>query len=135
MSKEISVTLTNDMEVFLTKKSKIPIKNIIENLISEQIDNKIYFEEGFYFDIPKNKLFRPDGKAIEFTKLQNGLFHLLLERQDEIIDFGTIHKIVWKNKTMSIFTMRNVVKRIRDLTYYGFIVNHSNKGYELGTIK
>lgn len=138
MSKEISVTITNDMEVFLikkSKKSKIPIKNIIENLISEQIDNKIYFEEGFYFDKQKNKLFRPEGKSIEFTKLQSGLFHLLLEKKDEIIDFETIHKTVWKNKTMSIFTMRNVVKRIRDLTYYGLIINHSNKGYELGTIK
>ncbi len=126
------------MEVFLAKKAKtmkLSVESTIEKLIKDQINNKIYFDEGFYFDKQKNKLFNEDGKVIELTKLQNGLFHLLLERKGEIIDFETIHKAVWKNKTMSIFTMRNVVKRIRDLTYYGLIINHSNKGYEIGSIK
>lgn len=135
MSKDITITLSKEMELFLSKKAKkkeFALKNIIEELIYEQINNKIYFEEGFYFDKLKNKLFKADGKIIEFTKLQSGLFNLLLEKNDEIISFETIHNEVWKNKKMSIFTMRNVVKRIRDLTYYGIIINHSNIGYSLG---
>lgn len=137
MNQDIMITLSNDMEIFLAKKAKkkkTDIKDVIEELIKEQMENKILFEEGFYFDKLKNKLFTSNGKAIELTKLQNGLFNLLLEREGEIVDFETIHKEVWKNKKMSIFTMRNVVKRVRDLTYYGIIINHSNLGYSIGKI-
>jgi len=135
MSQDITITLSNDMELFLSKKAKkkkIPLKDTIEGLVIEQMNNKIHFDEGFYFDKLKNKLFKADGKVIEFTKLQSGLFNLLLEKEGEIVSFEDIHNEVWKNKKMSIFTMRNVVKRIRDLTYYGIIVNHSNLGYSIG---
>ena len=138
MSQDITITVSKEMELFLSKKAikkKIPLKSTIEELINEQMNNKIRFDEGFYFDKIKNKLFKADGKIIEFTKLQSGLFSLLLEKDNEIVSFEDIHNEVWKNKRMSIFTMRNVVKRIRDLTYYGIIVNHSNLGYSLGEIK
>jgi len=135
MSKDITIKLSKEMEEFLTEKSQeieLPLEETIEQLINEQINSKVMFEEGFYYDKLKNCLFDKNGKAIQFTKLQHGLFNLLLQNKSEIIDFETIHKEVWKNKKMSIFTMRNIVKRIRDLTYYGIIVNHSNKGYSLG---
>lgn len=135
MSKDITIKLSKEMEDFLAQKSeeiKLPIAETIEKIIKEQANNKIVFEEGFYFDRQKNALFDKDNKAIQFTKLQHGLFNLLLQKKGEVVDFETIHKEVWKNKNMSIFTMRNIVKRIRDLTYYGIIVNHSNKGYSIG---
>ena len=137
MSQDITITLSMEMKLFLSEKAKKqnrPLKNTIEQLIHEQINNKIYFDEGYYFDRLKNKLFNADGKIIEFTKLQSGVFNFLLEKNNEIVSFETIHKEVWKNKEMSIFTMRNVVKRIRDMTYYGIIVNHSNIGYSIGVI-
>lgn len=137
MSKTITINISKDLEIFLSKKAKskkITLKDIIEELLHEQIDNRICFEENYYFDKLQNKLVGDDGNPIEFTKLQEKLFHLLLERKDEIVDFETIHNEVWKNKKMSIFTMRNIVKRIRDLTFYGMIVNHSNLGYSLGRI-
>lgn len=136
MSKDITITLSKEMEAFLSKKAKkkkLTLDKTIEELIYEQLNNKIVFEDGFYYDKQKNGLYKKNGAIVEFTKLQTGLFNLLLERKGEIVDFDTIHNEVWKNKNMSVFTMRNIVKRIRDLTYYGIIVNHSNKGYSLGT--
>ncbi len=135
MSKDLTIKLSKEMEAYLKKKEKetsCSMEKIVEDLINEQVNNKIIFDEGFYYDKQKNALFDKDNKVVEFTKLQNGLFHLLLQKKGEIVDFDTIHKEVWKNKDMSIFTMRNIVKRIRDLTYYGLIINHSNKGYTLG---
>lgn len=135
MSKAITITISKEMENFLTKKAKkrkLTLDKTIEELLHEQLNNKILFDEGFYYDKQKNALYKKSGAIVEFTKLQTGLFNLLMERKGEIVDFDTIHKEVWKNKSMSIFTMRNIVKRIRDLTYYGIIVNHSNKGYSLG---
>ena len=135
MSKDITIKLSTEMYNFLSEKSlkeNLPLEKTIEQIINEQINNKIVFDEGFYYDKVKTTLYNKDGKGVEFTKLQNGLFHLLLRHKGEVVDFETIHKEVWKNKKMSIFTMRNIVKRIRDITYYGLIVNHSNKGYSLG---
>lgn len=135
MSRDITIKLSKEMEEFLAQKSnevKLPIEQTIEKIINEHANNKIFFENGFYFDKQKNALFDKDNKVIQFTKLQHGLFNLLLQNKGEIVDFETIHKEVWKNKNMSIFTMRNIVKRIRDLTYYGIIINHSNKGYSIG---
>lgn len=137
MSKDITIQLSKEMEEFLNERSaeiKLPLEQTIEKIINEHVNNKIIFDEGFYFDKQKNSLFDKDGKVIQFTKLQNGLFNLLLQKEGEVVDFETIHKEVWKNKNMSVFTMRNIVKRIRDLTYYGIIINHSNKGYSIGEI-
>lgn len=137
MSKDITIKLSKEMEEFLTQKSNevnLPIEQTITKIINEHANNKILFEDGFYFDRQKNALFDKHDKIIQFTKLQHGLFNLLLQNEDKIVDFDTIHKEVWKSKNMSIFTMRNIVKRIRDLTYYGIIINHSNKGYSIGKI-
>ncbi len=36
---------------------------------------------------------------------------------------------------MSIYTMRNIVNKIRQKTYYEIIRNHSNKGYTIDNFK
>lgn len=36
---------------------------------------------------------------------------------------------------MSIYTMRNIVNKIRQKTYYEIIKNHSNKGYTIDILK
>lgn len=138
MSKIIKITLCDEMEEFLNERAKsknLSVEEVVVEIIKAQINSKVFFEEGFYFDVQKNKLYNGEGKVIEFTKLQQGLFSLLLERKNQIVDFETIHNEVWKDRKMSIFTMRNVIKRIRDLTYYGIIINHSNKGYSIGNIQ
>jgi len=135
MSKDITITLSKEIEEFLIKRSQknqISVEDTIIQLINEQQNRIITFKEGFYYDRLKNSLFDKNNKKIKLTNLQNGLFNTLLRYEGEIVEFNTIHKEVWKNKKMSIFTMRNIVKRIRDLSYYGIIKNHSNKGYSLG---
>lgn len=138
MKRKVEVSLSEEMENFLEDRARqlnVTVEQAIVKIIETQLNSKIYFEEGFYYDKQKNKLYNEDGKVVEFTKLQQGLFSLLLEKKHEIVDFEAIHQEVWKDRKMSIFTMRNVIKRIRDLTYYGIIVNHSNKGYSIGHIQ
>jgi len=38
-------------------------------------------------------------------------------------------------KKMSIYTMRNVINKIRNKTYYEIIKNNSSSGYQIDTIK
>lgn len=97
--------------------------------------DKIEFRNGFYFDKYREQMFDKHNKVVEFTKLEYGLLTLLINKAEEIVDYDTIHKEVWKDKKMSIFTMRNVINKIRQKTYYEIIINRSNKGYIIdGTI-
>jgi len=95
----------------------------------------IEFREGFYYNIYREQFFNKDSQLIPFTKLEYGLLRLLLDRKGEMIDYKTIEEVVWKGKKMSIFTMRNVVNKIRQKTYYEIIHNYSNKGYKIDEIK
>ncbi len=96
--------------------------------------DKIEFREGFYFDKYREQMFDKNNKIVEFTRLEYGLITLLINKSDEIIDYDMIHKEVWKDKKMSIFTMRNVINKIRQKTYYEIILNRSNKGYTIDNI-
>ncbi len=66
------------------------------------------------------------------TKTQMNIFHTILNNQSTIVDVDTIKKNAWKDKTTSIFTLRNMIKQIRDKTYYGLIKSHSSRGYSAG---
>ncbi|AXH09694.1 DNA-binding response regulator [Malaciobacter halophilus] len=93
--------------------------------------DKIEFQNGIYFDEYRDQFFRPGGVLIDFTRLEKSFIKLLIEKRGEIVDYDTIKDVVWKGKNMSIYTMRNIVNKIRQKTYYEIIKNHSNKGYVL----
>lgn len=93
--------------------------------------DKIEFQNGIYFDEYRDQFFKPSGVLIDFTRLEKSFLKLLIEKRGEITDYDTIKDVVWKGKNMSIYTMRNIVNKIRQKTYYEIIRNHSNKGYVL----
>lgn len=93
--------------------------------------DKVEFAKGIYFDEYRQQFFKKNGESIDFTKLEFGLLKLLLDRRGDITDYDTIKDQVWRGKKMSIFTMRNVVNKIRQKTYYDIIKNFSNKGYTI----
>lgn len=96
--------------------------------------DKYEFSEGFYYDNYRELFFDKFGKKIDLTKLEYGLLRLLLDNINDITDYDEIQDKVWKGKKMSVFTMRNVVNKIRQKMYYGIIKNHSNKGYTIDTV-
>ncbi len=97
--------------------------------------DKIEFENGIYFDEYRDQFFKSGGILIDFTRLEKSFLKLLITKRNEITDYDTIKEVVWKGKEMSIYTMRNIVNKIRQKTYYEIIKNHSNKGYTIDIIK
>ncbi|PUE67067.1 response regulator transcription factor [Arcobacter lacus] len=93
--------------------------------------DKIEFDQGIYFDEYRDQFFKKDGEMIDFTKLEKSFLKLLIARRNKITDYDMVKDIVWKGKEMSIYTMRNIVNKIRQKTYYEIIKNHSSKGYIL----
>jgi DNA-binding response OmpR family regulator len=97
--------------------------------------DKIELSNGVYFDEYRDQFFKKGGVLIDFTRLEKGFLKLLIERRDEITDYDTIKELVWKGKDMSIYTMRNIVNKIRQKTYYEIVKNHSSRGYTIDILK
>jgi len=99
---------------------------------SKRVD-KILLNEDIYYDSYRERFYDTNG-AIEFTKYEFQVLKLLLDNHDKIIGYEEIKEKVWKEKKMSIFTMRNVINKIRNKTYYNIIINNSTAGYQIDTV-
>ena len=97
--------------------------------------DKIEFENGIYFDEYRDQFFKAGGILIDFTRLEKSFLKLLITKRNDITDYDIIKDVVWKGKDMSIYTMRNIVNKIRQKTYYEISKNHSNKGYTIDILK
>ncbi|AXH14999.1 DNA-binding response regulator [Malaciobacter mytili] len=130
-SENIIIAVNNSAYTFMSKPLRVKdIKlAIIMCLNQTKRGDKVEFQNGIYFDEYRDQFFKPGGVLIDFTRLEKSFLKLLIQKRGEIIDYDTIKDVVWKGKNMSIYTMRNIVNKIRQKTYYEIIRNHSNKGY------
>ncbi|MFA7084811.1 MAG: response regulator [Arcobacteraceae bacterium] len=136
-NENIICAINSNAYTFLSKplKQKDLKLAIIMCLNQTKRSDKIEFQQGIYFDEYRDQFYKEGGSLIEFTKLEKSFIKLLIERSDDITDYDTIKNIVWKGKDMSIFTMRNIVNKIRQKTYYDIIENKSNRGYVIDRVK
>jgi len=100
---------------------------------SKRVD-KISISEDIFYDSYRERFYNKDG-VINFTRFEFDLLKLLLDNPDRIISYDEIKLKVWKEKKMSIFTMRNVINKIRNKTYYEIIRNNSSTGYQIDILK
>ena len=70
----------------------------------------------------------------ELTKTEKKLIKVLAENTNKLVTYEEISDIVWKGKVFSIYSLRNVIKHIREKTDESFIKNSSNRGYILTSI-
>lgn len=133
----IVTAINNSAYTFIVKPLRaIDIKlSVIMCLNQTKRGDKIEFQNGIYYDEYRDQFFKSGGSLIDFTRLEKGFMKLLISKKAEIVDYDTIKNVVWKGKNMSIYTMRNIVNKIRQKTYYEIIRNHSNKGYVLDEIQ
>lgn len=100
---------------------------------SKRVD-KVLLKNGIFYDLYRERFYNKKG-SIPLTKYEFKLLKLLLDNNDRIVSYKEIEKKVWENKKMSIFTMRNVINKIRNKTYHEIIINNSSAGYQIDTIK
>ena len=116
----------NINEAFLFKNIEIALDFLYTN-------KKLQFENGFYFDMNRELLFQ-GKKTIKLTKTEKKLINLLALNPNILVTYEHISSVVWKGKEFSIYSLRNVIKHIREKTDETFIKNSSNKGYVINTI-
>ena len=120
--------LKNNIEEKLKNKSLL-IKDYILELIQKDIEKTIDFN-GYSYSFEFNKLLYED-KEVKFTTIENDLFRYLLNNSNNIMSTDDIHLNIWKDKKMTLFTLRNIIRSIREKTYHKLIKNVSNRGYML----
>jgi two-component system, OmpR family, response regulator MprA len=117
-------------------------KKIDENFLFLNIDialgflysnKKVQFENGFYFDTISETLYQ-GKKIIKLTKIEKKLVNLLASNPNTLVTYEDISATVWKGKEFSIYSLRNVIKHIREKTEEAFIKNSSNRGYIINTL-
>ena len=133
----IVTAINNGAYTFLSKplRAKDIKLAVIMCLNQTKRGDKIEFDNGIYFDEYRDQFFKSGGVLIDFTRLEKSFLKLLISKRNDIVDYDTIKEVVWKGKDMSIYTMRNIVNKIRQKTYYEIIKNHSNKGYTIDSLR
>jgi len=129
-----NIDLSEELKTKLTKKLKdenITSKQYILKLLENDLDSTLNFENGFYFNEYLGKLFNQDKKEIELTRIEKELLLTLIESNGDIVPVEKLTLRAWKKEDVSIFTFRNMIKKIRNKTYYTLIKNHSNLGYSI----
>ena len=125
---DIDDDLKNNIEEKLKNKNLL-IKDYILELIQKDIEKTIDFN-GYSYSFEFNKLLYED-KEVKFTTIENDLFRYLLNNANNIMSTDDIHLNIWKDKKMTLFTLRNIIRSIREKTYHKLIKNVSNRGYML----
>lgn len=135
-NENIVTAINNSAYTFLTKplRPKGVKLAVIMCLNQTKRGDKIEFQHGIYFDEYRDQFYKAGGTLIDFTRLEKGFLKLLIAKKGEVVDYDTIKNVVWKGKNMSIYTMRNIVNKVRQKTYYEIVRNHSNKGYVIDEV-
>lgn len=124
---DIDDDLKNNIEEKL-KTRKLKIEKYVLELIKNDIDSVIDFNDNYSYNFSFNKLFFKN-QEIKLTSIEDKLFRLLLNNANNLVSLKEIENVVWAGKYMSRFTLRNKIKVLRDKTYHDLIVNSSNNGY------
>ena len=104
-----------------------------ESIIKKDIENNVYLEYGYIYDLNK-KVLMYNNNLIILTNIEEQLLEYLIRNMDKYISSDEIIQNIFKTKPMSIFAMRNVIKKLRDKTRKDLITVKSNVGYMIKKI-
>jgi len=133
---KITIDLTDKemKNLLMIKGDGVTKEEFVLNIVKEKL-NSVLLENGFYYKIEAKELYDINNEKILFTKKEDALFNYLiinsLENENNYVDIESIKKDVWKSNETSIFSIRNVVKSIREKTFDNIIKNKSSHGYRV----
>ncbi|AXX87852.1 putative transcriptional regulator [Malaciobacter marinus] len=130
----MNLNLTDEQQQKLTNKLKEKKQSFYEyltSLVLKDIEGKYDLGKGFYYELYSDKLFNKKDEEIKLTKTQKNIITYLINNNTEKISAEELYEKCWEKNKFSIFTVRNVIKQIRDKTYYNMLNNKSNVGYTI----
>ncbi len=127
LSKELQSKLFAKLE-----KEKLTSSEYFIKLLEQDVDSIIQLGNGFYYNEYLDKFYNNKDTEINFTQTQKNLLIALIKSNGEIKTSEKLISEAWRSRgNVSIFTFRNMIKQIRDKTYYKLIKSYSGKGYSI----
>jgi DNA-binding response OmpR family regulator len=113
--------------------NKLTKEDYVKLIVNKNLENNIYLEQGYVYDLDK-KVLMHENNLIYLNNLEEQLFEYLIKNIDRYVSSSEIIENVVKSKPMSIFAMRNQIKKIRDKTHKDLIMVKSNVGYMINSL-
>ncbi len=113
--------------------NKLTKEDFVKLIVNKNLENNIYLEQGYVYDLDK-KVLMYENNLIYLNNLEEQLFEYLIKNIDRYVSSNEIIENVVKSKPMSIFAMRNQIKKIRDKTHKDLIIVKSNVGYMINSL-
>lgn len=131
---QLSDNLNKKLQNVLNEE-ELSLNDYVNKIVTQELNSKHDYGNGFYYDSRKDKFYDSENKEIPLTKIQKNILLVLYANKNEIVSIEQIVKESWpKSKDVAIFTVRNMIKQIRDKTYKQIIVSHSSRGYSHGLV-
>ena len=117
----------------ISSYNKLTKEDYVKLIVNKNLENNIYLNYGYVYDLDK-KVLMHENNLIYLNNLEEQLFEYLIKNIDRYVSSNEIIENVVKSKPMSIFAMRNQIKKIRDKTHKDLIMVKSNIGYMINSL-
>lgn len=116
-----------ELRVFL----KIALRKLEKTSpVNEKNEQHIILDDEFTYD-PSTATLYCCYEMIHLTKKESDLLALLIQHQNNIVDFYTIENVLWPQRETSTNTIRTLIKRVREKLKHKFIETVPSRGYKL----
>lgn len=116
----------NAKRKLLTVFKRNNISNKFENTI-----NKYKLGNGFSYCKDTKELYDKHDESIKINNQERLIIETLLKNSNNYVPYSKILNDISKNKDVSIYTLRTIIRHIRKKTYKDIIKNLSGHGYKL----
>ncbi|MDD2369146.1 MAG: response regulator [Sulfuricurvum sp.] len=106
---------------------KFAAKRLSTNTLLPLID----LMKGYHYDLINKSIIYPDGHKEHLTQKESLLLELFLKNEHKYISYEVIKCYVWNDDTISMDTIRTLVREVRAKTYSALIKNQSRVGYKI----
>ena len=94
--------------------SDLDIGSYLKELILSEVDSVYFLEKNYTYDTKKRVLIDNKKTPVKLTELERMLMEHLLSKPNQYVNVEEIFENVKKSKEMSVFSLRNKIKSIRD---------------------
>lgn len=130
----VSLNLTKYLVKPVSRKDlKEALNFTINQLLQYNVSsiNKIDLPQNYSWDIELKEL-KQHNKTIELTQKERSLLELLFSHKNRVFSYNEIFDYVWEyEESISINSLKNMVKRLRKKLPEDTIVNLFNEGYKI----
>lgn len=134
---KIVLNLQSGQEKALLKIAKgkdLSIGEYIQYILDEKT-NKYELLYGYKFDMIEKKLIDSKNNEVVFTKMEQELFNYMFDNKERLVSYKDLIDEIWKEKRQdnALYSLRNLVKSVREKTFPEIVKNFSGRGYKFAT--